>query len=59
MILPPSSYDLILTIKTRTYDSEDFKDIFDGYDTFHFEKQPIRSIRDDYDQPDAVSIYEN
>lgn len=56
VILPPPSYDLILTIKARTYDSKDFRDGFNGYDTFHFEKQTIRNIpMDDY-QDDLVSF---
>jgi hypothetical protein len=54
VILPPPSYDLILTVKTRTYDPEEFRDRFEGYETFHFEKQTIRNIPNDNCDDDTV-----
>lgn len=38
-IPPPESFDMILTLKARTYDVSEFRSRFHGYETFYFDKK--------------------
>ncbi len=41
---PPESFNLILTIKARSYTVDEFRAQFNGYETFYFDKKMYTSV---------------
>jgi hypothetical protein len=54
--VPPEPFELILTVKARSYDVSEFRSIFEGYESFYFEKKMYVPMSEENDEMDQVSF---
>jgi hypothetical protein len=52
----PEPFELILTVKARSYDVSEFRSTFDGYETFYFEKKMYVPMSEENDSMEQVKL---